>query len=238
MKQTQVVGLLTSRNHPLLPYFLDGLNLLSEVEPVLIFDEKDFSEKDIRIFFDRTQGVFPSRDLKPFLDRYRWTTVPNHNGRACCSFVRENGIGLLVNAGTPRIIKPDLLEAASIGVLNAHPGILPQYRGASCCEWAIYNNDPVGVTAHFMDAGIDSGPILFSRELLVTKGQSYTDVRIGLYCLAHEVRIEAIQMIFERGLTPDHLSPQPEASAFKPIPDQYLEVVKARLVENTYQHAC
>jgi hypothetical protein len=236
MSEPYRVGLLTSRGHPLLPYFLDHVEAFACVEPVLIFDAKDFSAKDAGIFQERTAGAFPPRDLGPYLERYPWIDVPNHNGPECCAYVRDNGVCLLVNAGTPRIIKPALLEAA-VGVLNAHPGILPKYRGASCCEWAIYNNDPVGVTAHFMDAGLDSGPILFSRELPVRKGQTYTEVRVALYRLAHVVRADAIRMIREQNLTPRDLSAQSDARAFRPILDELLNVVKARLANGEYVHA-
>lgn len=226
---SQPVGLLTTRDHPLLPYFLDHLGALPGVAPVLIFDDKGFGDRNREIFAARTENAFPARSLAPFLDRYRWANVPDHNGKTCREFVGEQKIGLLVNAGTPRLVKPALLEAASIGVLNVHPGILPKYRGASCPEWALHHGDPVGVTAHFMDDGLDSGPILFTRELAITPGQRYTQVRVALYYLAHAVRAEAIAMIFAQNLTPDQLPPQPNAPVFQPIPDELLEAVKAKL---------
>lgn len=237
MSQVKSVGLLTSRNHPLLPYFLDIMETIPDVEPVLIFDEKDFSAKDKRIFAERTEGAFPDRDIAPFLSRYRWATVPDHNGQECQIFVKRHALGLLMNAGTPRIIKPGLIETAAIGILNAHPGILPKYRGASCCEWAIYHDDPVGVTAHFMDAGIDSGPILFSRELPIRRGQTYIEVRVALYRLAHEVRVEAIRKTLEEEIAPDGLPSQPEVPVFRPISEDFLKVVKEKLASGEYRCA-
>lgn len=231
------VGLLVCRNHPLLPYFLDRMENRPGVEPILIFDEKAFSSKDRRIFEERTAGAFPDRETSPFLKRYRWISVPDHNGEECRGFVRENRIGLLVNAGTPRRIRQELLEAAPIGILNVHSGILPKYRGATCCDWAIYHDEPVGVTAHFMNAGLDSGPILFSRELPVRKGQGYTEVHVALYRLEQEARVEAIRHILERNITSKDLSPQPEGKPFKPIPDDLLEVVKMKLATGEYRHA-
>ena len=59
-------------------------------------------------------------------------------------------IDLLVNAGTPRILKSNLLKAPSIGVINCHPGILPDFRGCTCVEWAIYLDQPIGNTVHLI----------------------------------------------------------------------------------------
>jgi methionyl-tRNA formyltransferase len=209
---------------------------LLEIEPVLIFDQKGFSASNVRIFQKRAQGKFPFKDLTPFLSRYPSVDVPDHNGVECVQFVRTQRIALLVNAGTPRIMKSALLGAISRGVLNVHPGILPKYRGSCCCEWAIYNDDPVGVTAHFMDEGLDSGPIILTRELTITQGQTYSDVRAALYRLAQEVCVQAVTAIFERDLTPSSLPPQPEASVFKPIPDELLEQVAAKLSRGEYRY--
>lgn len=228
------VGLLTMRSHPTLPYLLDRCAAAPEIEPVLIFDEKDFSEKDAGIFQDRTGGAFPRREPETFVPRYRSTTVPNHNSDESVTFVRETKLALLVNAGTPRRIGRAMIDSAPAGVLNAHPGILPKYRGATCCEWAIYNDDPVGVTAHFMDEGLDSGPILFDRVLEVAPGQSYRDVRVALYGLALDTIVDAVRLIVARGLSAAALPPQPPADVFKPIPDALLAEVKRKLAAGEY----
>lgn len=236
--RSRFVGFLTSRNHPLWPYVLRRVEELTDVEPVLIFDAKPFSEKDAAIFRERTQGAFPPLEAASALARLSWVNVPDHNSPACVEFIRTRGIGLLVNAGTPRIIASELLAAASIGILNVHPGLLPEYRGASCCEWAIYHDDPVGVTAHFMDQGIDSGSIILRRELPVRKGQTYPEVRVALYGLAFQVCAEAIQTIFERGLTSRSLPPQPEGNRFHhPMPEDVLDRVKQKLAEGSYAYA-
>ena len=228
------VGLLSTRSHPTLPYLLDRLAAASGIEPVLILDEKDFSAKDAAIFAERTGGAFPRRAPEASVPRFRTASVGSHNGDDCLAFVRESKLALLVNAGTPRRIGRALIDATPAGVLNVHPGILPKYRGATCCEWAIYHGDRVGVTAHFMDEGLDSGPILFSRTLKVAPGDSYRDVRVGLYGLALDVVVEAVREIIARGLRASALPPQPLADVFKPIPDDLLAEVKRKLSAGEY----
>jgi folate-dependent phosphoribosylglycinamide formyltransferase PurN len=231
------VGLLTTRRHPLLGEFLTRLAGVPELEPVLLFDAKDFSDKDRRIFAERTADAFPPFDLDVLIAGRAYVDVLDHNDAACVEWVRTQRLPLLVNAGTPRIVKTALLEAPALGVLNAHPGLLPKYRGASCCEWAIHHDEPVGVTAHFMDAGLDSGPIILSRALEVRRGMTYVDVRVALYRLAHEVRIEAMRRVVAERLRPGDLPRQPDAPAFKPIPDELLALVKQKLARGEYAHA-
>ena len=74
-----------------------------------------------------------------------------------------------------------LLQIIKKGVVNIHPGILPHYRGCSCVEWAILNDDPVGNTAHFMDSDYDTGPIITSESYSFPSHSKYTEIRNTIY---------------------------------------------------------
>ena len=228
------VGLLTTRSHPLLPAFLELLTQKGFNKVVLLFDARDFSDKDRRLFSERTMGRIALTPIEPWLERFESYTVPDHNSPESLTRISALGLELLVNAGTPRRVGEALLAAAPRGVLNAHPGLLPRYRGASCCEWAIYNNDPVGVTAHFMDAGIDTGPILFSEALPVSASDSYIDIRVALYHLAHQVRLKAMQQVMKHNLTAADGTAQPEGGRFDPIPDALFASVKQKVASGEY----
>ncbi len=60
------------------------------------------------------------------------------------------------------LIKPPLLGKGRLGMVNLHGGLSPEYRGADCTFWALYNSEPekVGCTLHFIDAGIDTGQLI------------------------------------------------------------------------------
>src|SRR3989449_4522683 len=59
------------------------------------------------------------------------------------------------------ILKPELLAIPTHGMINVHPSLLPELRGAAPIEWAIINGlEQTGVTIMQMDAGMDTGPIL------------------------------------------------------------------------------
>ena len=71
-------------------------------------------------------------------------------------------LGIHAGAGLLRL---PLIEAFRLGVLNAHMGLLPAYRGMNVAEWAALEGAPVGCTVHLIDTGIDTGPILATREV-------------------------------------------------------------------------
>jgi hypothetical protein len=87
--------------------------------------------------------------------------VPSTNGPATIAAVAALECDLLV-LGQCGIVRDELLAVPRIGTLNAHPGILPFYRGIDSCRWAILQGDSqnVGVSVHWVDRGVDTGPIL------------------------------------------------------------------------------
>lgn len=80
--------------------------------------------------------------------------------------------------GGSRILKKNVLEIPRIGVLNAHPGILPYYKGCGVIPWALANNDNVGVTLHFVDSGVDTGKIIDVKELNITKEDTLKTLKV------------------------------------------------------------
>ena len=72
----------------------------------------------------------------------------------------------------------------SNGVVNIHPGLLPKYRGCSCTEWAILNDEKIGNTAHYMDSEYDSRPIIIKESYDFKKEDNYENVRTKIIEIA------------------------------------------------------
>src|SRR5712664_666680 len=68
------------------------------------------------------------------------------------------------------IYREPTISAFRLGILNAHIGILPKYRGRSVAEWSILQGDPTGVTVFFIDSGIDTGSRIVLREFVPSRG--------------------------------------------------------------------
>jgi len=78
--------------------------------------------------------------------------------------IKALGPDLGIHAGAGLLRRP-LIDAFPLGVLNAHMGLLPAYRGMNVAEWAALDGAPVGCTVHLIDTGIDTGPILATRDV-------------------------------------------------------------------------
>jgi folate-dependent phosphoribosylglycinamide formyltransferase PurN len=91
------------------------------------------------------------------------------------------------------ILREPVLKAPRLGVLNAHLALLPEIRGMSSPEWSLLNGVPLGITIHFMDSGIDTGPILLRREFTGFVGSdSFSDLRNRMIANGIELIAEVI----------------------------------------------
>ena len=86
---------------------------------------------------------------------------PHINHPDVVTLARQLQPDLLCVFGTS-LIRGDLLKEGRLGIANLHGGLSPEYRGADCTFWALYNGEPekVGCTLHWIDAGIDTGGLI------------------------------------------------------------------------------
>ena len=98
------------------------------------------------------------------------------------------------------ILRKQLLDVPRLGVLNVHLGLLPEVRGMSTPEWSLLKRVPVGITIHYMDAGIDTGPILQRYEFHdVNRCESLGDLRNRLIAFGIDKMGEVVAAL-DRGL--------------------------------------
>jgi methionyl-tRNA formyltransferase len=82
--------------------------------------------------------------------------------------LRNAEVDLLMNVHSLFLIHPSVLAAPTIGSFNLHPGPLPEYAGLNVPSWAIYEGERShGVTLHWLDEGIDTGPIAWQERFAV-----------------------------------------------------------------------
>ncbi|OHA24618.1 MAG: hypothetical protein A3H57_01410 [Candidatus Taylorbacteria bacterium RIFCSPLOWO2_02_FULL_43_11] len=79
--------------------------------------------------------------------------------------------------GGMQIVPKEVLDIPKIGTINIHPALLPKYRGRYSTVHAIFNGDKyTGVTLHFMDEGLDSGPIILQQKFPIDKDDTAREV--------------------------------------------------------------
>jgi methionyl-tRNA formyltransferase len=87
------------------------------------------------------------------------------------------GPDLLLSVAYNQIVRGPVRAVARHGALNLHAGKLPFYRGRNVINWALINGEPeIGITAHFMDDGIDTGDIVLQRTLPIGWTDTYGTV--------------------------------------------------------------
>lgn len=80
------------------------------------------------------------------------------------------------------IYREPTINCFRFGILNAHIGILPRYRGRSVMEWSLVEGGPVGVSVFFIDAGIDTGDrIVLSEEVDISRCTSIVEAKRYLF---------------------------------------------------------
>ena len=124
--------------------------------------------------------------------------------RALLTELHTHGVTLVVLAGFMRILSPVFVHAYTGRILNIHPALLPSFPGAHAHRDVLaYGVKVSGCTVHFVDEGMDSGPIILQASVPVQEGD--TEEALAARVLAQEHRIfpEAIKLYVEGRLRTD-----------------------------------
>jgi methionyl-tRNA formyltransferase len=118
--------------------------------------------RDRRRYAGNPEAQFFFGDETPRLDRPDLVVeVPHINHPEVVALADRLQPDLICVFGTS-LIRSELLTRGRLGIANLHGGLSPEYRGADCTFWALYNREPekVGCTLHWIDRGIDTGRLI------------------------------------------------------------------------------
>jgi len=117
--------------------------------------------------------------------------------------LHANRYTLGITAQYGGLIPKHLFDTPTHGILNVHTSLLPKYRGAAPIQTAIMNGETeTGVTIMKMDAGLDTGPILSQKKLLIGPDEMYPEVEAKLAHLGVAALLEAIPKYLAGELEP------------------------------------
>lgn len=114
-------------------------------------------------------------------------------------WLQSHGVELVVMAGYMQLVTPPFLARFPDRVINVHPALLPAFPGVRAVEQALAHGVKVfGVTIHFVDAGVDTGPIIFQRAVELPDATEPPEVLAALRPLEHDLLCDAVAR-FARG---------------------------------------
>ena len=127
------------------------------------------------------KGAFPDRDARD---------------RALGDWLEQRGVDLVVLAGFMEILGADFIRRFSGRVINVHPSLLPAFPGVDAVERAVEHGVKVtGVTVHYVDEGVDSGPIILQEPLELAYPSAIEEVEERVHEIEHRLLPRAVRLI-------------------------------------------
>jgi phosphoribosylglycinamide formyltransferase 1 len=166
-------------------------------------------------------AVASSADGVAALERARGAGVPaavfaraEHSTRAdrdeaMAAWLHERGAALVVLAGYMELLGEAFLERFPGAVINVHPSLLPAFPGLHAVEQALaYGVKVFGVTVHFVDGGVDTGPVILQGSVELSEPGTPEQVLAALRPLEHELLPRAVRLIAAGTLRADPVNPR------------------------------
>jgi len=131
-------------------------------------------------------AVFPASDYE---DR-------EQRDRAIGDWLEHRQVDLVVLAGYMQLLSPQFVKRFRNRIINVHPALLPAFPGLEAVQQALDHGSKVtGVTVHFVDEGVDSGPIIFQRPVPVPPSRDWDELEEEIHRTEHTLLPEAIRLI-------------------------------------------
>ena len=131
-------------------------------------------------------AVFPAADYE---DR-------SARDAALGDWIERTEADLVVLAGYMQMLSPEFVERFRGRMINVHPALLPAFPGIDAVQQAIAHGAKItGVTVHFVDEGMDSGPIILQRPVPVASSREWAETERAIHATEHALLPETIRLI-------------------------------------------
>jgi phosphoribosylglycinamide formyltransferase-1 len=115
---------------------------------------------------------------------------------AMAGWIERCGANLVVLAGYMQLLSPAFVASFRERIVNVHPALLPAFPGLDAIGQALDAGvETTGVTVHFVDEGVDTGPPILQREVPVPADRDRERLEGAIHTVEHELYPEAIRMI-------------------------------------------
>ncbi|ABJ75915.1 MULTISPECIES: phosphoribosylglycinamide formyltransferase [Leptospira] len=158
------------------------------VGSALICDNPDAKALEVAQEFKLPSHVF---NFASFVDKSEYH-------KKLLNFLIELEPDLIVTAGYMKILKNQVIQAFPNRIINIHPSLLPAFPGLNAQKQAFeYGVKIAGCTAHFVDEGVDSGPVILQGVVKIEEGMSERDLTLEILKEEHKILPLAVQYFCE-----------------------------------------
>ena len=185
----------------------DGIRVLDKVYAKLILGENAYTTNANTIVDLAEEVQLAGRNLKDLAKKYSipYLVTNEHNQNKVKKALENNRPDIVIFTGGG-LIRKHILEIPNLGILNCHAGLLPEYRGMDVVEWAVLESkEPppkTGLTLHFMDKGVDTGPILMKKPIPPLPDETIKDLRTRFEPEMVKLMVEGIKGLENNTLQP------------------------------------
>ncbi len=185
MKRIVVMGSGNGSNFQAIAEYIRDKNLPIEIVAMVTDNPKAF-------IIERAKNLgIPARvlDYKAIGDRDLYNKM-------LLELLQELSPDLVVLAGYMRIVPPEIVNAFRGKMINIHPALLPSFPGLHGIEQAwSYGVKVTGVTVHFVDEGVDTGPIIDQVPVRIEEGDTLESLEARIHEAEHELYPKVIARI-------------------------------------------
>ena len=108
--------------------------------------------------------------------------------------LQKHKVELVVLAGYMRLIGKTLLEAYPDRIVNIHPSLLPEFPGMNSIRRAFESGvKETGITVHYVDSGIDTGPIIAQRVVVIDESDTLERLEEKMHQVEHQLYVEVLK---------------------------------------------
>jgi phosphoribosylglycinamide formyltransferase 1 len=194
------IAVLASGTGTNLQAILDELHGRNGIEVVCVASNKP-DAKALRRAADAgvETGAFPRADHGDRAQR----------DAAIADWLTERQVDLIVLAGYMELLSPEFVRRFGNRIVNVHPALLPSFPGLDAIGQALEHGVRVtGVTVHFVDEGVDSGPIILQRAVEVPYTRDRSQLEAAIHEVEHQLLPEAIRLIASGAVRTDPENPR------------------------------
>jgi len=181
----------------------------SNLQALIDYNNKHGLNGDIVLVFSNNKDAFALERAKKnkikavFMDPARYSSREQYDSEII-EMLEEEKIDLVVLAGYMFLLSQEFADRFKNKILNIHPALLPSFKGTHGIKDAYrYGVKVTGVTVHFVDGGLDSGPIILQEAVDIDPDDSVEELEEKIHKVEHKIYPEAVKYFCENRLEID-----------------------------------